>query len=89
MAMTAVDARRRLPRRWPVVVPLMLFAVALALRIIDIFVLGLDERLGEIIVSKALGFALVVAYVWWVGARLSSVGLHSRSWSRHWSSVAD
>ena len=58
MAVTAVDARRSLPRRWPVVVPLVLFAAALILRIIDIFVLGLDERLGEIIVSKALALIL-------------------------------
>ena len=44
----------------------------------DIFALRLDERLGEIILSKSLGFALVVGYTWWVGERLAALGMHSR-----------
>jgi membrane protease YdiL (CAAX protease family) len=66
------------PARWPVGAPLTLFGLALLLRVIDIYVLRLDERLGEIILSKSLGFALVVGYVWWVGQRLSVIGLHTR-----------
>jgi membrane protease YdiL (CAAX protease family) len=58
--------------------PLALLAIALLLRILDIFVLRLDERLGEIILSKSLGFALVVGYTWWVGQRLTAIGLHTR-----------
>jgi membrane protease YdiL (CAAX protease family) len=61
-----------------VLAPLVLFGIALLLRIVDIFVLRLDEQLGEVILSKALGFGLVVGYVWWVGQRLSAIGLHSR-----------
>jgi membrane protease YdiL (CAAX protease family) len=60
-------------------VPLALFGVALLLRVIDIFVLRLDEQLGEVILSKALGFALVVGYVWWVGQSVSTIGLHTRN----------
>ncbi len=71
--------RQRLPRRWPVMVPLVLLCLALILRIIDIFVFRLDDRLGEIILSKSLGFALVAGYTWWVGQRLSAIGLHSRN----------
>ncbi len=75
-------ARRRyrqgLPARWPVLAPLTLFGVTLILRIIDIYVLRLDEVLGEIILSKSLGFALVVGYTLWVGKHLSAIGLHSR-----------
>lgn len=67
-----------LPARLPVVAPLALFLIALILRINDIFVLRLDEWLGEIILSKSLGFALVVGYLWLVGKSLSSIGLHSR-----------
>jgi uncharacterized protein len=66
------------PARWPVMAPLALLGLAMILRIFDIFVLRLDERLGEIILSKSLGFALVVGYTWWVGQRLSAIGLHSR-----------
>ena len=55
-----------------------LFFIAVILRINDIFVLRLDEWLGEIILSKSLGFALVVGYTWLVGKSLSSIGLHSR-----------
>jgi membrane protease YdiL (CAAX protease family) len=58
--------------------PLTLFGAALVLRLFDIFVLRLDEQLGEIVPSKALGFALVVSYVWWAGQRLSAIGLHNR-----------
>ena len=69
---------QRLPARWPVVAPLALLALALVLRIVDIYVLRLDERLGEIILSKSFGFALVVGYVLWVGQRMSAIGLHNR-----------
>ena len=58
--------------------PLALFGFALLLRMLDIFVLRLDERLGEIILSKSLGFALVVGYTWWVGQSLAAIGLHTR-----------
>jgi membrane protease YdiL (CAAX protease family) len=55
--------------------------MALLLRLLDIFVLRLDERLGELILSKSLGFVLVVAYTWWVGQRLTAIGLHTRNLS--------
>ena len=62
--------------------PLSLFVIALLLRILDIFVLHLDELLGEIILSKALGFVLVVVYVWWAGRKLSDIGFHTRALSK-------
>ena len=52
-----------LATRWPIFVSLALLAIALLFRLIDIFVLRLDERLGEIILSKVLGFALVVLWL--------------------------
>lgn len=64
--------------RWPILVSLSLLAIALIFRLIDIFVLRLDERLGEIILSKVLGFALVVLFLWLVGRKLRDIGLHSR-----------
>ena len=79
-ATTASDRhwRQLVPSRWPILAPLALFAIALLFRAVDIFALRLDERLGEIILSKSLGFALVVGYTWWVGERLAALGLHSR-----------
>jgi uncharacterized protein len=71
--------KQSLPMRWPVVAPLIMLVLALILRITDIFVLRLDERIGEIILSKSLGFALVVVYTWWVGTRLSAIGFHARN----------
>lgn len=67
-----------LPAHWFVVAPLVLLGLAMTLRIIDIYVLHLDERLGEMIISKSLAFALVVDYAGWVGLRLAAIGLHTR-----------
>jgi hypothetical protein len=64
--------------RWPVLAPLAVLGLALLLRIIDIFVWRTDKRRGELILSKSLGFALVVGYIWWVGQRLSAIGLYRR-----------
>ena len=66
------------PIRWPALAPLTLLCIALLFRIIDIYFLRLDERLGEIILSKSLGFALIVGYIGWVGQHLSAIGLHTR-----------
>jgi len=38
-----------------------------------------NERLGEIIVSKSLGFLLVLAYLWFVGKSVTAIGLHGKS----------
>lgn len=64
--------------RWPILAPLALLGIAYVLRALDIFAFRLDEQLGEILLSKSLGFALVVSYVWWVGQRISAIGLHRR-----------
>ncbi|HWI61342.1 MAG TPA: CPBP family intramembrane glutamic endopeptidase [Symbiobacteriaceae bacterium] len=56
--------------------PFALLAAALLLRIIDIFVLRLDERWGEIILSKSLGFALLLFF-----AR-GDLAFHARSLGR-------
>lgn len=44
----------------PVLTGILLMLVALVFRLTDIFILRLDERLGEIILSKSLGFLLVL-----------------------------
>jgi membrane protease YdiL (CAAX protease family) len=56
----------------------VLLAVAVLLRIVDIFLLPMAEATGEAILHKALGFVLVLAYVWAVGRSLAAIGLHGR-----------
>jgi membrane protease YdiL (CAAX protease family) len=62
----------------PILTGILLMLIALGFRLIDIFVLRLDERLGEIILSKALGFGLVLLFVWAIGKKPASIGFHSR-----------
>jgi uncharacterized protein len=62
----------------PVLTGILLMLIALLFRLIDIFVLRLDEHLGEIILSKTLGFCLIVLFLWAVGKKLSSIGFHGR-----------
>ncbi len=67
-----------LAARWPILVSLALLSIALIFRLVDIFVLRLDERIGEIILSKALGFALVLFFLWLAGKKMRDIGLHSK-----------
>jgi len=69
---------KRTTFRRPILAGIVLLLIAFVFRLIDIFVLRLDERWGEIILSKALGFGLVVLFIWAIGKKLSSIGLHSR-----------
>lgn len=63
----------------PILVCVALFVIATFFRWIDSFVLRLDERIGELILTKSLGFALVLAFVWVTGHKIKDIGLHSRS----------
>ena len=62
----------------PILTGIILMLIALVFRLIDIFVLRLDERLGEIILSKALGFFLVLLFVWAIDQKPGSIGFHGR-----------
>jgi hypothetical protein len=57
--------------KWRIFAPnhpfLVLFFITLicfVLSKIDIFILRIDELWGEIIISKALGFFIIVLYLW-------------------------
>jgi membrane protease YdiL (CAAX protease family) len=63
----------------PVLVMFILFIVACIIKFFDSFVFRLDELIGEAILTKALGFILVAAYVWVAGRKLSDIGFHSRN----------
>ena len=73
-----MDTIKRIAFQRPVLTGMLLMLIALLFRLIDIFVLRLDERLGEIILSKALGFVLVLLFIWAIGRKPDSIGLHGR-----------
>jgi membrane protease YdiL (CAAX protease family) len=62
----------------PILTSLVLLAIAFVFKWVDTFVLRLDERLGEIILCKTLGFVLVIVFVWACGRKLQDIGLHGR-----------
>lgn len=62
----------------PVSMMLLLFVLASLVKIVDTFFLPVNELVGELIVTKALGFLLVAAYVWLCGRQLKDIGIHGR-----------
>jgi membrane protease YdiL (CAAX protease family) len=71
------DQLQQITFKYPVRTMLVLMFIALFFKWIDTFVLNLDERLGEIILSKSLGFMLVIIFVWLTRHKLRDIGLHS------------
>lgn len=65
--------------RRPGTVMFILFVLAVVFKILDVFVLRLDERLGEAILTKSLGFMLVVVYVWACKRQLRDIGFKARN----------
>lgn len=63
----------------PIFIGLILLLLSLLLRINDIFVLKIDELWGEIIISKALGFLLILLYLFLIKRSAKSIGLHSEN----------
>lgn len=70
----------RLAQTHPVHLAAALFLVILALRLLDVFLLRLDERFGEQFLTKAVGLLLVLLYLWSAGHRVASIGLHAARW---------
>jgi uncharacterized protein len=66
----------------PIVASLVLLAIALLLKIADIFILRLHEVWGEILLSKALGFLAIVGYLWFTRQGLRTIGWHARHLGR-------
>jgi len=69
---------KRTTSQKPILTGIIVMLIALIFRLIDIFVLRLDERLGEIILSKALGFGLLLLFLYVIGKKLESIGFHGR-----------
>jgi membrane protease YdiL (CAAX protease family) len=73
-----VNSLQRFALEKPILTGLVLLAIAFFFKWIDTFVLRLDERLGEIILCKTLGFVMVIVFVRATGRSLRDIGLHSR-----------
>ena len=65
-----------------VMVPLAFFLVVIALRSIDLFVLRLDDLPDQTIVSKVIGFLLVLGYLRVLQKPIGSIGLHARNFGK-------
>jgi membrane protease YdiL (CAAX protease family) len=66
----------------PIVVSLAFFLLVIALRSIDLFVLTLDEFPDQTIVSRVLGFLLVLMFLLVLRKPISSIGLHARNFDK-------
>ena len=64
--------------RSPFLLITILFIAACLFKILDNFVLRLDELLGEAILTKGLGLLLVILYVRLAGKKLIDIGFHKR-----------
>lgn len=62
----------------PLLAALVLYLIAWIIKIFDTFIFRLDELIGEAILTKALGFLLVVVYLWLAGRKLSDIGFHTK-----------
>jgi hypothetical protein len=63
----------------PIAAGLALVSAADVLRLIDIFVLRLDEAWGEIIVSKVAAVVVLLGFIGVTGAGWSAAGFHARA----------
>jgi len=60
----------------------LLLALALGFRVLDIFAFRFDELWGEIILSKSLALIAVLLYLAWSGRLPASIGMHRRRLGR-------
>jgi hypothetical protein len=72
-ASATANSLQRFALEKPILTSLVLLAIVFFLKWIDTWVLRLDERLGEIILYKALGFVLVILFVRAAGRSLRIV----------------
>ena len=62
----------------PLLIMLSLYIIAWIIKIFDTFIFRLDELIGEAILTKALGFLLIVLYLWLSKRKFSDIGFHSK-----------
>lgn len=66
----------------PLTISICLMCIAMIFRLLDIFVFRLDDLLGEIILSKIIGFIIVILFVKMIGDNISDIGFNvDNRWS--------
>jgi membrane protease YdiL (CAAX protease family) len=73
----AATPANRFSLKRPILTSIILFILAQFFRWLDTFFLRWDELLGEAILTKSLGFLLVVVWLWLTGRRLRDIGFRS------------
>jgi membrane protease YdiL (CAAX protease family) len=61
----------------PIWMCLILFIIAVIIRFIDNFILEMDIRIGELFITKSLGFVMVLVWLYISGRRVQDIGLNS------------
>lgn len=78
MALESSDSDKQTSASWNAVyVALGLYAISFGIRLVDIFVLRLDETPFNIITSKSIPIILILLYLWHNNKTVSEVGVHS------------
>ena len=66
----------------PVFISLVFFLAVVTLRYTEIFISGLNTLPDKTIVSRVLGFILVLGYLWLIRKPIQSIGLHARNFDK-------
>lgn len=78
MALDSFDSEKHMSASWNAVfVALGLYIISFGIRLVDIFVLHLDETPFNIITSKSIPIILILLYLWHNKKTVSEVGVHS------------
>ena len=67
---------RELSLSKPIIVGISLICFVMLFRLLDIFIFRLDEVLGEIILSKTIGFIIVILFVKIIGNKMVDIGFN-------------
>lgn len=62
----------------PLLIMLSLYIIAWIIKIFDTFIFRLDELIGEAILTKALGFLLILLFLRLTKRKISDIGFHTR-----------
>ena len=76
---SSVSKWQQFAERYPITVLIIITLLCLVLRILDTFVLPVTELVGELIISKALGFILTILYLWSINRRPKAIGIHKNN----------
>jgi len=68
--------------RKPITVLILITLVCVIFRLLDTFLLPFTELVGELILSKSLGFILIILYLWSINRKPNAIGIHKKNASQ-------